>query len=76
MENKEIVQLLPNDKRLKQGESAASWIARIMDDPSLVKTLVQHQVNQQQLQLQQQLQQNTQHQQAPLPSTSTDLSQS
>lgn len=72
MENKEIVQLLPNDKRLKQGESAASWIARIMDDPSLVKTLVQHQVNQQQ----QQLQQNTQHQQAPLPSTSTDLSQS
>lgn len=72
MENKEIVQLLPNDKRLKQGESAASWIARIMDDPSLVKTLVQHQVNQQQ----QQLHQNTQHQQAPLPSTSTDLSQS
>lgn len=72
MENKEIVQLLPNDKRLKQGESAASWIARIMDDPSLVKTLVQHQVHQQQ----QQLQQNTQHQQAPLPSTSTDLSQS
>lgn len=72
MENKEIVQLLPNDKRLKQGESAASWIARIMDDPSLVKTLVQHQVNQQQ----QQLQQNTQHQQAPLPSTSADLSQS
>ena len=72
MENKEIVQLLPNDKRLKQGESAASWIARIMDAPSLVKTLVQHQVNQQQ----QQLQQNTQHQQAPLPSTSTDLSQS
>lgn len=72
MENKEIVQLLPNDKRLKKGESAASWIARIMDDPSLVKTLVQHQVNQQQ----QQLQQNTQHQQAPLPSTSTDLSQS
>lgn len=72
MENKEIVQLLPNDKRLKQGESAASWIARIMDDPSLVKTLVQHQVNQQQ----QQLQQNTQHQQTPLPSTSTDLSQS
>lgn len=72
MENKEIVQLLPNDKRLKQGESAASWIARIMDDPSLVKTLVQHQINQQQ----QQLQQNTQHQQAPLPSTSTDLSQS
>ena len=72
MENKEIVQLLPNDKRLKQGESAASWIARIMDDPSLVKTLVQHQIKQQQ----QQLQQNTQHQQAPLPSTSTDLSQS
>lgn len=72
MENKEIVQLLPNDKRLKKGESAASWIARIMDDPSLVKTLVQHQINQQQ----QQLQQNTQHQQAPLPSTSTDLSQS
>lgn len=72
MENKEIVQLLPNDKRLKQGESAASWIARIMDDPSLVKTLVQHQVNQQQLQLHQ----TTQHQQAPLPSTSTDLSQS
>ena len=72
MENKEIVQLLPNDKRLKKGESAASWIERIMDDPSLVKTLVQHQVNQQQ----QQLQQNTQHQQAPLPSTSTDLSQS
>lgn len=72
MENKEIVQLLPNDKRLKKGESAASWIARIMDDPSLVKTLVQHQVNQQQ----QQLHQNTQHQQAPLPSTSTDLSQS
>lgn len=72
MENKEIVQLLPNDKRLKQGESAASWIARVMDDPSLVKTLVQHQVNQQQ----QQLQQNTQHQQTPLPSTSTDLSQS
>lgn len=72
MENKEIVQLLPNDKRLKQGESAASWIARIMDDPSLVKTLVQHQINQQQ----QQLQQNPQHQQAPLPSTSTDLSQS
>lgn len=72
MENKEIVQLLPNDKRLKQGESAASWIARIMDDPSLVKTLAQHQINQQQ----QQLQQNTQHQQAPLPSTSTDLSQS
>ena len=72
MENKEIVQLLPNDKRLKKGESAASWIARIMDDPSLVKTLVKHQVNQQQ----QQLQQNTQHQQAPLPSTSTDLSQS
>lgn len=71
MENKEIVQLLPNDKRLKKGESAASWIARIMDDPSLVKTLVQHQVNQQQ----QQLHQNTQHQQAPLPSTSTDLSQ-
>ncbi len=72
MENKEIVQLLPNDKRLKKGESAASWIARIMDDPSLVKTMVQHQVNQQH----QQLQQNTQHQQAPLPSTSTDLSQS
>lgn len=72
MENKEIVQLLTNDKRLKKGESAASWIARIMDDPSLVKTLVQHQVNQQQ----QQLHQNTQHQQAPLPSTSTDLSQS
>lgn len=72
MENKEIVQLLPNDKRLKKGESAASWIARVMDDPSLVKTLVQHQVNQQQ----QQLHQNTQHQQAPLPSTSTDLSQS
>ena len=72
MENKEIVQLLPNDKRLKQGESAASWIARIMDDPSLVKTLVQHQINQQQ----QQLLQNTQHQRAPLPSTSTDLSQS
>lgn len=72
MENKEIVQLLPDDKRLKKGESAASWIARIMDDPSLVKTLVQHQVNQQQ----QQLHQNTQHQQAPLPSTSTDLSQS
>lgn len=72
MENKEIVQLLPNDKRLKQGESAASWIARIMDDASLVKTLVQHQVHQQH----QQLQQNTQHQQAPLPSTSTDLSQS
>lgn len=69
MENKEIVQLLPNDKRLKKGESAASWIARIMDDPSLVKTLVQHQINQQQLQ------QNTQHQQASLPSTSTDLSQ-
>lgn len=68
MENKEIVQLLPNNKRLKKGESAASWIARIMDDPSLVKTLVQHQVNQQQ----QQLQQNTQHQQAPLPSTSTN----
>lgn len=57
MENKEIVQLLPNDKRLKKGESAASWIARIMDDSSLVKTLVQHQVHQQQ----QQLQQNTQH---------------
>ena len=72
MENKEIVQLLPNDKRLKKGESAASWIARIMDDPSLVKTLVQHQINQQH----QQLQQNTQHQQASLPSTSTDLSQS
>lgn len=72
MENKEIVQLLPNDKRLKKGESAASWIARIMDDPSLVKTLVQHQVHQQQ----QQLQQNTQHQQASLPSTSTNLSQS
>lgn len=72
MENKEIVHLLPNDKRLKKGESAASWIARIMDDPSLVKTLVQHQVNQQQ----QQLQQNTQHQQASLPSTSTNLSQS
>lgn len=66
MENKEIVQLLPNNKRLKQGESAASWIARIMDDPSLVKTLVQHQINQQQQQ------QNTQHQQASLPSTSTD----
>lgn len=58
MENKEIVQLLPNDKRFKKGESAASWIARIMDDPSLVKTLVQHQVHQQQQQLQQQ---NTQH---------------
>lgn len=65
MENKEIVQLLPNDKRLKKGESAASWIARVMDDPSLVKTLVQHQVNQQQ----QQLHQNTQHQQATLQIT-------
>lgn len=73
MENKEIVQLLPNDKRLKKGESAASWIARIMDDPSLVKTLVQHQINQHQInQQQQQLHQNTQHQQASLPSTSTD----
>lgn len=63
MENKEIVQLLPNDKRFKKGESAASWIARIMDDPSLVKTLVQHQVHQQQHHQQQhQLQQqNTQH---------------